>query len=521
MPQRGQSVMDRKTASILDRIESEAALREGEEYLRQALNAANAGIWKLFPATGQFLASDRALELHGLPPGAAMNHEQALACVHPHDRTMVEAALRRALETGEPFRLELRAQQPEGSVRWLASFGECRGEGDQRRLIGLVQDITERKHAEEALWEREERLRFITDRARVGHWHWDIATGRVEWSPLCKEFFGIPANEPVSYARFLTALHPEDREGADSAVNACLNGGGQRHYDMEYRAVWPDGTVRWLHAKGCALFEDGKPLRMAGIAMDITERKAAEAALRESKEQWQAVAAELRKETERRARLECELSQVLRSTVEDQEAERQRIARELHDSLGQTLTILKLGLDEFGRALPDGGKVKEQLADLKALADEVGSEVNRLAWEIRPNALDDLGLEIAIRHLVETWSERLNLRFELRLALNGRRLNPQVETTLYRVLQEAITNIARHANASRVAVLLEASEKEVSMIVEDNGRGFSAEETAPAGAPSKHLGLLGIRERLSLVSGGLEVESAPDRGCTLYIRAPL
>ena len=211
----------------------------------------------------------------------------------------------------------------------------------------------------------------------------------------------------------------------------------------------------------------------------------------------------------------------LRSTVEDQEAERQRIARELHDSLGQTLTLLQLGLDELGHQLPGGEKIKERLASLKGLASGVGSEVNRLAWEIRPTALDDLGLETAIRHLTETWSERLNLRFDLRLALDDRRLNPAVETTLYRVLQEAITNIARHADATRVAVLFEAREKEVSMIVEDNGRGFSPTEAVAPGIPSKRLGLLGIRERLSLVSGTLEVESAPGQGCTLYIRVPL
>ncbi len=209
----------------------------------------------------------------------------------------------------------------------------------------------------------------------------------------------------------------------------------------------------------------------------------------------------------------------LRSTVEDQEAERQRIARELHDSLGQTLTLLQLGLDELGQSLPAGEKIRERLAALKGLARGVGTQVNRLAWEIRPTALDDLGLETAIHHLIETWSERLNLHFDLRLLLNDRPLNPAIETTLYRVLQEAITNIARHANATRVAVLLEATEKEINMIVEDNGCGFFPAEAEPA---SKRLGFLRtVRERLSLVSGTLEVELALGQGCTLYIRVPL
>jgi chemotaxis family two-component system sensor kinase Cph1 len=237
-------------------------------------------------------------------------------------------------------------------------------------------------------------------------------------------------------------------------------------------------------------------------------------------DQWQAVAAKLKEEAERRAVLEAELSQVLRSTVEDQEAERRRIARELHDTLGQTLTLLQLGLDGLARGLPEGADLQTQLAALKGLAKGVGAEVNRLAWEIRPTALDDLGLETAIRHLTEIWAERSKLPIGLHLALNDRRLDPAVETTLYRVLQEALNNIVRHAEATRVGVLLEANEKEVRMIVEDDGRGFST-GGEPNDKPAKRLGLLGIRERLSLVSGALEVETAPGLGCTLFVRVPL
>ncbi len=228
---------------------------------------------------------------------------------------------------------------------------------------------------------------------------------------------------------------------------------------------------------------------------------------------------ELKQESRRRAVAETELSMVLRSTVEDQEAERLRIARELHDTLGQSVTLLQLGLDELGDAMP--ALAKERLAALRTLAKGVGSDVNRLAWEIRPTALDDLGLQTAIHHLVETWSERLNFRVDLRLALDDRRLDPAVETTLYRVLQEAITNIARHAGATRAGVLLEVRDKEVRMIIEDDGRGFSVDDPLRTGAPTHRLGLLGIRERLSLVSGALEVESAPGRGCTLFVRVPI
>lgn len=230
---------------------------------------------------------------------------------------------------------------------------------------------------------------------------------------------------------------------------------------------------------------------------------------------------ELNHQTQRRAVAERELSQVLRSTVEDQEAERLRIARELHDTLGQTLTLLQLGLDELGDLAPASEDMKRRLSALKGLAKGAGSEVNRLAWELRPTALDDLGLETAIRHLVEIWSERLDLRFDLSLALDDRRMDPAVETTLYRVLQEAITNIGRHAGATRAGVQVEVRMKEILMIIEDDGRGFSPDEPVRAGEPTNRLGLLGIRERLSLVSGSLEVELAPGRGCTLFVKVPL
>jgi signal transduction histidine kinase len=237
-------------------------------------------------------------------------------------------------------------------------------------------------------------------------------------------------------------------------------------------------------------------------------------------EKWQAVAGELRLEAERRAVAESELSQVLRRTVADQEAERQRIARELHDRLGQSLTLLQLGLDGIGRTVPASTEVQRHVETLKGLTDDVGREVNRLAWEIRPIALDDLGLQTAIRHLAESWAERSGLAFDLHLALQDRRLSAAVESALYRVLQEAITNVVRHAGARRVGVILEASDAQVRLIVEDDGVGFHW-AAGPGEMPGRRLGLIGMRERLSLVDGALEVESAPGHGTTLFVRVPL
>ncbi|MGZ5927729.1 MAG: GAF domain-containing sensor histidine kinase, partial [Rhizomicrobium sp.] len=237
--------------------------------------------------------------------------------------------------------------------------------------------------------------------------------------------------------------------------------------------------------------------------------------------QWEQTARDLKRESDRRAVVEAELSQVLRRTVLEQEAERQRIARELHDSLGQYLTVMQLDLDGIGRDSEASDSIRRRVDKLKSLTTDVGQEVNQLAWEIRPTALDDLGLQKAFQQFLEEWAERSTLAFDVHLALNDRRLPPAIETALYRVLQEAIRNVVKHADASKVGVILEASASEVRLIVEDDGKGFIWEAPEGAIAASPRLGLLGVRERLALVGGLLEVETAPGSGTTLLIHVPL
>ena len=237
--------------------------------------------------------------------------------------------------------------------------------------------------------------------------------------------------------------------------------------------------------------------------------------------QWEQTAEQLRVEGDRRALLEAELSQVLRRVVVEQELERQRIARELHDSLGQYLTVMQLDLDGVGRDATATASIRARIDRLKDLTVEVGVEVGHLAWEIRPTALDDLGLQTAIQQFLEEWSERCPLVFDLHLALQDRRLSPATETALYRVLQEAIVNIVKHASATRVGVILDAGEAEVRLIVEDDGRGFVWRETGSPSTPEMQLGLLGMRERLALVGGTLEIETSPGAGTTLLIHVPI
>jgi signal transduction histidine kinase len=163
----------------------------------------------------------------------------------------------------------------------------------------------------------------------------------------------------------------------------------------------------------------------------------------------------------------------------------------------------------------------QRLDAVKDLAANLGSDVNRLAWEIRPTAIDDIGIQTAIENLMERWSEHSSLKYYLHISPKEMRLPKAVETTLYRVLQEALTNVVRHAEAQKVGVVLNVVGSDITMIVEDDGRGFLADSLSAAITPAARLGLIGIRERLALVDGSMEIESAPRRGTTVFIRIPI
>lgn len=236
-------------------------------------------------------------------------------------------------------------------------------------------------------------------------------------------------------------------------------------------------------------------------------------ALRHGKEQLRKLSDDLRQALDERREL-------LNRIVSAQESERQRIARELHDHLGQYFVAMLLGLNTVEKASSWRNEGRHRIADLKGMTKVMSREVHQLSWELRPTALDDLGLEAAIANYLEKWSGRFDLNVDFVGKLRGRRLSSPVETTLYRVLQEAMTNIAKHAHAQRISVVLEAEIGEIRLIVEDDGIGFARESTAAPVEPTGGFGLLGIRERLALVGGSFHIEPASDHGTALFCRIP-
>jgi signal transduction histidine kinase len=205
----------------------------------------------------------------------------------------------------------------------------------------------------------------------------------------------------------------------------------------------------------------------------------------------------------------------LRRVVAGQELERRRLARELHDETGQALTSILLGL----RAVEEAGSaddVRKSASDLRELVVATLQDVRRLAVQLRPKALDDFGLVPALERLVQTFSEGSGIDVDLEAQLGEKRLPNEVETTLYRIVQEALTNVVKHAEATRVSILLVRRESSATAVIEDNGRGF-----VPATDSTERLGLDGMRERAELHDGRLTVESAPGAGTTLVVEVPL
>ena len=230
---------------------------------------------------------------------------------------------------------------------------------------------------------------------------------------------------------------------------------------------------------------------------------------------------QLRREIQEREEAERAREELRRQLSQTQEEERRRIARELHDQMGQNLTALNFGLRSLSEGNPCCDDITALIRPLQELAAQTARDLHRVALELRPATLDDLGLVKALRNLVETWARHCQIESDFEPGnYDPAGVSSEIETTLYRVTQEALNNAAKHAGATHVSVVLSRTAGQVQAIVEDNGRGFDAAKFQAAGGHGR-LGLVGMNERLSDIRGQLQVESSPGEGTTLIIRIPI
>jgi signal transduction histidine kinase len=217
-----------------------------------------------------------------------------------------------------------------------------------------------------------------------------------------------------------------------------------------------------------------------------------------------------------------EHTQLRLKLVTVQEEQRHRIARELHDQMGQSIAALMLGL----KSLADSCELKEQariqFQQLQSIANDLARDVHALALDLRPTALDDLGLEAALSNYIEAWSSRWQIPFDFHInGFTDQRLASHLETIIYRIAQEALTNVVRHARAQSVSLILECADDRVGVIIEDDGCGFDVEAVMNNPAKEQRLGLVGMEERVALVGGNLTIESTQGMGTSVYVRIPI
>lgn len=377
-------------------------------------------------------------------------------------------------------------------------------------FVSTLSDITEQQRMEASLRDSEERFRAVAN--LVPDLLWDSEPdGSSNWyNQRWLEYTGQSLVEASGWG-WTDAIHPDDRAVSARRYQEAVTTG--QPLRQEHRIRRHDGEYRWFVVNAFPLLDESEQVsKMYGAATDIHEQRVARAILEQR----------VVERTHELATVSAMRQHLLDRLLTVQEDERRRIAHDLHDSLGQHLVALNVGLKTVEEidGCPQG--VSARIGALRAMVVRMDEEVERLAFALRPPALDDLGLADALRRHVAVWSADSHIPVDLHLrGLTATRLPSAVETAIFRVMQEALTNIRKYAAATHVSLILEWRSHEVVMIIEDNGCGFDVVAALATAGRRLHLGLSGMRERAGLVGGHLDVESAPGAGATVYLHVPL
>ena len=473
---------------------AEAERNVANDRLRLAMESSNSVGWERDLKTNRDTWFGDLSTIFGIPSNIHVGHvEDFRRSVHPEDQGPVWKAVQDALESRSPFAAEFRVLWPNGTVRWVAAKGQFHyaPSGEPERMLGMAVDITERKNAEESLARKEVELKEAQRLAGVGSWQWDPATDRVVWS---EELYRITGHDPsvpaVTYGEHSRLYTRESWDHLRGAVETALHTGAP--YELVLEMVRADGTHRWIRARGEAHRESsGHITRLRGTVQDITERKLADEAL----------------------------SSVNGRLIEAQESERARIARDLHDDIGQRLALLALGLVQAKDLLPEssGAEAPRCLDALQKQTTEIIAEVQALSHELHPPRLLHLGVVAAMRGFCEEISGQTSAEIDFRHENVPDSVPPDVSLCLFRVLQEALHNAVRHSQVRHFDVHLRGTGDALDLTVRDAGVGFDVDEANR----SVGLGLTSMKERLKLVGGELSIESRSARGTTLLARAPV
>jgi PAS domain S-box-containing protein len=510
--------LQRLPSAVLNAVEKCRLIKERQKYydrivandamLEQTEQLAHIGSFEVEIKTDLVKWSDECYRIMGYDVNEIVPSLQVfLSRIHPEDLNYVTENIQEALHSSNSLNLEYRIKLNDDSIRFIRSkFLLYRNEEKYPVTIrGFIQDITETRSAEEGRRKIEkelqatyERLLFRIENSPLGFIEWDSQTMVKSWSKRAEEIFGWSEKEFIdSNKSGFSQVYKEDLPRIRKIAEELINGIVERN-TVQHRNYTKDGRVIWCEWFNSVLKDqNGKVVTIMSLVQDITERKKAEEELRNLTEQLRNLASHL---------------QNIR------EEERLTIAREIHDELGQQLTGLKIDISFLSKKINTKDKeVKQKINTINKLLDETVKTVRRIATELRPLILDNLGFIEAMKWQSEEFKKRSGIRIEFTSSVNEIILPDNILIGLFRIYQEALTNIARHSEATIVSAIFERNEKNVILCIKDNGKGFNAASIDN----KKTLGLLGIKERALMMGGICKISGITGKGVIISISVPL
>jgi len=475
---------------VTDHKLAEQELATTSERLHLAFESGSVGGWDYDLKTGKSVWFGKAHAHLGMAPDETSGSlEEFWDRVHEDDSKHLQHALKAARDKHKEFTEDFRVVWQDGTTHWLRSRGRYyyAENGEPERMLGISIDITQSKQAEQALRESEQRLRLATQAGRMYAYDWDVTKDVVVRSSEHVKILGLA--EPLSFLhqQFVDKIHPDDRPKFLAAIAGLTSENPTG--EVTYRALTSDGTLVWLKSNARGFFDaEGKMLRVIGMVADVSDIKRAEEAV----------------------------SGMTRKLIEAQEQERARIARELHDDINQRLALLAIGFDELRTKHDDlPRKVRDRIHELQQQTRDISTDLHALSHELHSSTLDYLGIARAMTSWCSEFGEHQKLEIHFK---NGdvQKVPQEISLCLFRVLQEAVHNAAKHSGVKRVEVELAEKLGEIHLMVSDSDKGFDIEATKQRGG----LGLTSMQERVRLVGGTIVIDSQPLVGTTIHVCVP-
>lgn len=384
--------------------------------------------------------------------------------------------------------------------------------GNVEYISTIIRDITEIKKAEEALRVSEEQYRLLVENQSDLLVKVDLDGRFLFVSQTYCDLFGKTKEELMGKI-FMPLVHEEDREQTAEAMKNLFKPPYTCY--VEQRAITKFGW-RWLAWSDKAeLDENGKVVAIIGSGRDISDSKKAEQEIKLANIKLEHL---LKEATKRKT----ELEKLSNDLVVVEERERKKFSRELHDSLGQVLTTLKINLDLSDATMQeDILKSKEYIEECRNLVDEAVREVKQISYDLRPSVLDDFGLNAALRLQASQFQKRVGIPTILNLEVEDRRFDPTIETVIYRIVQEILTNIVKHSQATQVSIQLFKRDNVLALTVSDNGIGFDMDKLSKREEQEAHFGLRNIQERVEFLGGKLYIDSTMGKGTEISVEIVL